>query len=751
MATLADSLISSSTRAVRLRMRPDLTARQQRYHGRVYWVVKEPIGLNYFRFHEEEYAILQMLDGQTSMEEIKLRFEQEFTPQKITLQDLQQYIGMLHRSNLVVSEASGQGRQLKRRRDEKKQREMLGKLSNVFALRWRGIDPEKILNWLYPYTGWVFKKSTVICALMFALSALLLVGVQFDQFRTRLPAFHEFFIGWENWVYLGIVMAAVKVLHEFGHGLSCKHFGGECHEMGFMLLVFTPALYCNVSDSWMLPNKWHRVFIGAAGMYVEVTMATIATYIWWFSAPGMLNHLALSVMFICSVSTIMFNGNPLLRFDGYYILMDIIEIPNLRQKATDVFKRFMMETCLGIEQPENPFLPQQNQFFFGLYTVAAVIYRWVVVLSICWFLNKVLEPVGLKALGQMVAAMGIFGLVVQPMIKLVKMLSTPGSLRKLKPIRVTATLGVIGAFVLFVALVPLPYHVACTLEISPRDAHPVYAEVPGRLKEALVRPGDEVDHNQVLARIDNVDLTLAVVRLEASRDELKVRLRTLARQRFQDRQANSRIPEIEEELARINEQLEDKVEQLGRLEVRAPAAGTILPPPDRETPKAEDGRLTVWTGSPLDKKNLGAYLVPEDLICQVGNPTDLDAVLIIDQADIELLQKNDDGQWPKVDIMFESLPGRVFHTRIEKVAVSPLQVAPRSLTQAAGGNLDTVTDPSTGQARPLHTSFQALAPLEDPDGVLRLGLRGNAKIYTGWQPLGRRMYRMLVRTFHFEL
>ncbi|MFM9115782.1 MAG: hemolysin D, partial [Planctomycetota bacterium] len=265
MATLADSLISSSSRAVRLRMRPDLIARQHRYHGRVFWVIKEPVGLNYFRFHEEEFAILRMLDGISSMEQIKEQFEEEFTPQKITFQDLQQFIGMLHRSGLVISDASGQGRQLKQRGDQKRRQELMSKFSNLFSLRFRGIDPDRLLNWLYPRTRWFYKTSFFFVWLLVGLSALLLVGIEFDTFRARLPAFHQFFAA-ENWIFLGITMAIVKILHEFGHGLSCKHFGGEVHEMGAMLLVFTPALYCNVSDSWMLPNKYSRAIIGAAGM-----------------------------------------------------------------------------------------------------------------------------------------------------------------------------------------------------------------------------------------------------------------------------------------------------------------------------------------------------------------------------------------------------------------------------------------------------------------------------------------------------
>ena len=166
---------------------------------------------------------------------------------------------------------------------------------------------------------------------------------------------------------LAFTLGITKVLHEFGHGLSCKHFGGECHEMGIMVLVLTPCLYCNVSDSWMLPNKWQRAMIGAAGMYVELVIASVCTFMWWFSTPGLLNNLCLNAMFICSVSTVLFNGNPLLRYDGYYILSDVTEIPNLRQKATTILSRKMGEWCLGMEMADDPFLPQSNQIFFALY------------------------------------------------------------------------------------------------------------------------------------------------------------------------------------------------------------------------------------------------------------------------------------------------------------------------------------------------------------------------------------------------
>ena len=313
-------------------MRPDLVIQEQSYLGRQYWVVKDPIALKYYRFEEEEFAILQMLDGRASLEEIQHRFEQQFAPQRIMLQELHQLLGMLHRSALVVSDAPGQGPQLVQRHRERSRRERLAAAGNVLCIRFRGIDPDRSLAWLNRRLGWLFSWPCMSLCLVLALGALLLVTVQFDVFRAKLPAFHEFF-GMKNWLWLAVILAITKVIHEFGHGLSCKRFGGECHEMGLMLLVLTPCLYCNVSDSWMLPSKWRRAAIGAAGMYVEIVMASACTFLWWFTQPGLLHFLCLNVMFVCSVSTLLFNANPLLRFDGYYILADVIEIPNLRQKS----------------------------------------------------------------------------------------------------------------------------------------------------------------------------------------------------------------------------------------------------------------------------------------------------------------------------------------------------------------------------------------------------------------------------------
>lgn len=541
-------------------------------------------------------------------------------------------------------------------------------------------------------------------------------------------------------------MGIVKVLHEFGHGLSCKHHGGECHELGAMLLVFTPALYCNVSDSWMLPNKYHRAFIGAAGMYVELFLASIATFVWWFSQPGMINHIALSVMFICSVSTLVFNGNPLLRFDGYYILMDLLEIPNLRQKATEITRRFLLYFCLGIEQPENPFLPQGNRWAFALFSVAAVIYRWVVVFSILFFLNKVFEPIGLKPLGQLIAFSGLVGLVSQPVMELWRFFRAPGRMNKVKRTRVTITFATVAALIAVVLFVPLPYSVSAPCEIHPRQSVQIFASTPGTLAEVLVKPGDSVQADQVIARLENPEVEIELLRLKGQSAEAKVALDNLYRLRFSDPSVIDQIETAEQVLAATQRQYQERQEDAKRLLIKSPVAGVVIPPPKRSVKASQyEDRLRSWSGEPLTERNLGAFLTPNDLLCVIGDVADLEAVMVVEQTYIDLVRVDQ-----PVRVLLDSYTSEAFDTKVEQIAGTELKYVSSGSASQGGGRLDARHD-AAGNLRPLTTSYQATAPLGNSLGKVQVGQQGQARIYTGWQPLGKRLYRYVAKTFHFEM
>ena len=745
MVTLRDSLLSSSARALPIRKRPDLIAQRQNYLGRSYYVVKEPVGLNYFRFQEEEFAILQMLDGHISLDEIKERFEAEFPPQKITLEELQQFLGMLHRSGLVVSEVPGQGRQLRKRRDERKRKETLAAVTNILCIRFKGFDPERVLNRLYPWVRWFFSPLCFALCCFLALSAALLVTVQFDIFRAKLPEFHQFF-SIHNAFLLAGVLGVTKVMHEFGHGLMCKHFRGECHEMGIMVLVLTPCLYCNVSDSWMLPNKWARAAIGAAGIYVEVVLASLCTFLWWFSQPGLFHNVCLNVMFISSVSTIIFNANPLLRYDGYYVLADLVEIPNLRQKATSILTRRLGEWCLGLESPEDPFLPQRNQLFFALYSIAAAGYRWLVTFSICWFLYKLFQSYDLKVVGQTVVMASLWSLLGMPLYQVGKFFYVPGRIEQVKKTHFYTSLGLLAVVLLAVFFLPLPHSVICTLELQARDAHPVYVVVPGTLREVDVKPDQEVAEGQVLARLHSVEIDLKVAELEGKANEYRTRRQSLMQQSFRDPQTAGQISQVQEALKTVEDELKKQKRDQERLELRSPVAGTVLPP--TATPRREvgDERLPVWSGTPLDRENLGAHLESNVLFCQVGDPKRLEAVLVVDQADRNIIR---DRQ--RVDIKLEGFASTTLHSEVAEIAASELKVTPQRLLTRFGGEVPSKTDPQTGLETPQSTSYQARVPIDDPDGLFRLGLRGQARVYTDWLPLGTRLWRLVAHTFNFKM
>ncbi len=736
-------------------MRPDLQARRHKYQGRVYWVVKDPVALQYFRFEEEEFAILQMLDGESSLDEVAERFEKEFPPQTIKPEELQQFIGMLHRSGLVLTDSSGQGIELKKRRDERKRKEWLSMLGNILSVRFKGIDPDWLLEAMYPYVRWFFSVPALIGCIVLASAALLLVLTQFDVFQAKLPDFHTFFSA-QNWMLLALVLGGTKVLHEFGHGMSCKHFGGECHEMGVMLLVLTPCLYCNVSDSWMLPNRWHRASIGAAGMYVELVLASICTFIWWFSEPGLLNYVCLNVMFVSSVSTLLFNANPLLRYDGYYILSDILEIPNLRQKASQILSRTMAHWCLGIEPQEDPFLPKRHQGLFALYTIASAIYRWVVVLSILYFLNQVFEPYGLKIVGQLIALGAIYGLTIQPLWKLYKFLTVPGRFSKVKRWRMYTTLALLAGVIAAVLFIPLPSAVYCPVEVQMHDAESVYVQAPGTLvSPPLKKVGDVVAEGDVIAVLENLDLNRTIVQLEGEIEANKAKLEGLRTMSFTDSSATELMDQVRKALAAAETQLAEQQKDVERLTLRAPHAGTVMPPDYTPERRADEKQLVRWSGTPFDEKNVGATFEPGTKFCQVGDPLRLEARLAIDQSDVDLVLE---GQ--RVEVLLNQATDLHYITTLQSVARDAMPMTPPRLSSQAGGPIPTEPDAS-GVPKPLSPYFEAIAPLTGyqqltgearaAHELLRVGLVGEAKIHTRPRTLYQRIARYLSRTFAFDL
>ncbi|HVS39603.1 MAG TPA: site-2 protease family protein, partial [Gemmataceae bacterium] len=413
---------------LKLRLRRDLSIEPHKYEGRTYFVIKDPISLRYYRLKENEHFLLQFMDGTHTLEDAQKAYEARYRPDRLKLEDVEGFAQQLINGGLAQNDSPRAGKQLYDQRKKKRRQEWIQTFTNILYIKIPIIDPDRILGRMIPWLGWIFTPMFLIASIALMLSAVGLVAVNFNKFLDKLPDYHEFF-SFQTIVYLWGALAVVKVIHEFGHGLSCKKFGGEVHEMGFLLLCLSPALYCNVSDAWTLPNKWHRIIISAAGIYVELVIAAIATWVWWYTpTQPFIHNLALAMMVVCSVSTVVFNANPLMRYDGYYVMADWLEIPNLRERSTRFLTNLALEHCLGVEVQPEPYMALNRRILFVVYAITSYIYKWVITFGIIWFFTNFLKPYKLEVVGRMLAVAALVSMLCWPVYRLCKNIYKRGRL-----------------------------------------------------------------------------------------------------------------------------------------------------------------------------------------------------------------------------------------------------------------------------------------------------------------------------------
>ena len=736
----AAQMLPSSQRAVPLVMRTDLTIARVPYQRTPSWVVKDPVTLKYFRFQAEQFKILELLNGERSLEQIREEFQREFPSSHLTLEEIQSLVSDMYKSGLVYSNRFGQGTALLKRHEENVRQKIMQTLKNILYLRLPGWDPDRTLAWLLPWFGWIFQPIGVAIWLVVVLSASLLMLVQFDEFSRNLPEFQQFF-GFSNLMSMWAIMGGAKILHEFGHGLSCKHFKGECHEMGVMMLVFSPALYCDVSDSWLLKNKWHRIVIGAAGMYVEIFLSSLAVFGWWFSEPGWFHHSCLNLFFVSTVSTVIFNANPLMRYDGYYMLSDYLEIPNLRPKADRMLKEAFSWWCLGIESRPDPFMPQSGQGWFVLFAIAAWVYKWFIMFSILLFFYTFLKPYDVQSLGIALAVMTLASMIGSMIWSVYKIVSTPRR-DPMSKFKITVTLALLTTGIVLALRVPFPWSIESGLVLEPHNVQHVYTATPGQLVEVLVKPGETVEKGAVVARLKNFEKEDEVRRLERDRESQKIEIEM---QHQLEEYAREKL--AVEKLATIEEQLSDYREQIERLTLLAPVTGVVIEPQRNPHPKLDKMQSTLprWHGTPLDARNLEAYLEPRSHVCSIAPDKNFQAILVIDQAD-----RNDLAVGGSVRIKLDDLPDQVFHGTVAEISERHLEIAPQQLTNKAGGDLPTMTD-KEGRERLTSIAYQATVVLDTDLHLLKSGMRGRARFLVAKRSLGDWAWRYIRQTLNFRI
>ncbi len=521
-------------KSLRIRLRKDLNIESHKYEGRTFYVVKDPVSLRYYRLKDNEHFLLQFLDGKHTLEEAQKAYEKEYRPERLRLEDLEGFAQQLLTAGLAISDSPKAGKQLFERRGKRRRQEWLQTLSNILYIKIPIFDPEWILKVMIRYVWWIFSWWFFLLSCGLMAGAILLVATHFDTFLAKLPSYHEFF-SFKTAIYLWIALGVVKVIHEFGHGLSCRYFGGEVHEMGFLLMCFSPALYCNVSDAWILPNKWHRIIISAAGIYVELVIAAIATFVWWNTpTQPFIHNLSLSLMIVCSISTVVFNANPLMRFDGYYVLADWLEIPNLREKSNRYLKHVVQEHCLGIEVPPEEYMELWRKILFISYAIISYLYRWLVTFSILYLFYTFLRPYKLEVVGNALTLAAILSMTVWPTWRLFKGIHRRGRLPDMKRSRVLISSTVLVLIFLFLAFVPVPIsrlRGLALVQAHPEHSSQIVLRRTSLLSELKVAPGDHVTRGQILAVFRDPELEERVAQTRAELQNSVDYLKSLEKQK----------------------------------------------------------------------------------------------------------------------------------------------------------------------------------------------------------------------------
>jgi putative peptide zinc metalloprotease protein len=704
-------------------LRADLVISRQFFEGRSYFVVKDPISLQYFRMTAEDYFLATLFDGKKNFGQIRELYVARFPHVRLdyTPEELNERVLRFANDLALLQFLSVQGMRLKARMDAaktaKKKKGGLYELANkIFFQRKSIFDPDTVFGRMAKPLWWVWTRTTMWISI-----AILALGViVFMQHLDRLDQAIGNLFSFQNAVLMVVTTFVIKSIHELGHGLTCKHFGGEVHEVGAMFLVFQPYFFVNVSDSWTMPNRMHRVLVSFAGIYVELIFAAFATFLWAVVQPGAFRDFLFNVIFIASVSTIIFNANPLMRFDGYYIMMDLLEVPNLQAKSRALITHHVKRLIFGSKSADPVLqrmpLPKKRLWLFYCYAVLSWLYGYWVIYKLIIFMKPHLEPLGLGGLATWFSVFATVSWVALPFVGFFKGLAFTkedwkqgGRLRRLSKMGLTL-LGIFGV----ACFVPscLTIRRAGTVELA--DPEQVRPEISGFVQQVLVSEGESVKPGMPIAQLVNREALQLRVDAEA-----KLRTAELNAQRALGENRPAEFKQAESLREAYEKRYQEAQRDVRNLTLAAHVDGIVL---TRDLDKLK-GRL-VKAG---------------ELFCEVASLDPLRIKIAVSEKQVRYIEK---GQ--KVVLKAHAYPGRDFHgVIVDRPVMFFGQEIPRGFSKKYGGDVLTYTD-HQGREIPVERTFEAVVEVENKGGLLRPGMTVRGKIHAGIHPWGKLLLQSIL-------
>ncbi|QDU72945.1 efflux RND transporter periplasmic adaptor subunit [Mucisphaera calidilacus] len=692
--------------------RADLLISPQLYHGQSVYVVKDPVGLTYFRLRPAEYYVYRQLDGHKTASEIERLAAERFPETELSAEEIQAFAMQLLGAGLLLPTDKDSAKRIRGIRDTRRKKMRAAKLRSFLFIKIPLFDPEAFLVWLYRYVGLFMTRPMMIFAVLWmTLSAAVALANLQGVSQLAFPV-----LSWTNALLFTAVFLTIKVIHEIGHGIAAHHHGLEVHETGVMLMVFLPLFYVDTSDAWTLPDKRDRLWITAGGVFIEMLFASVAVWVWIATEPGWVNQLAFNTMLSASVTSILFNANPLLRYDGYYFLMDWVEVPNLQTKAIKYLGQRFDLWALRVEptEPEPDEAERMPRFFMG-YALAAGAYRTMVLISITLIAWHLLDGVGLQAVG---ALLGMFALTTMILMPLYKGLKHVWSIQTQSGVRLAWSAVVAGLALLIAGTVwffPVTETVLHPGVVLAERHQPIYARVDGELAEVYVETGSFAEAGEPIVRLSNRRLEDRVAELRVELSILEVEA-ALFRQRGELTDATA--AEIKKD--QIREQIALGESQIEKLIIRATMAGRVM----------AGTRLQGMLGVRVSRGQALGMLVSSEA------PR---VALVVPQDDAALVQPGHTARMRLWSMPWEEITGRVAAVERGVMATVPH----RALNTAHGGEVDTnPSDPYKGE--PSRPSVLAWIELDAADETSRWwvdGMTGRARVEVGRTRFGPQQWR----------
>jgi len=595
---------------LRPRLRPTAQISRQYYRGERWYVVRDPAGNQFHRLSDPAYRFVGLLDGSRTIGEAWELVGGQLADDAPTQPEVIQILSQLYAANLIETDVTPDSAVVLKRQKMQRQRKMQQRLMNLLFPRIPIWDPDTFIKAWMPMIRLILSWLGAIVWIGVVVSAIVAIAPMW----TELEGAAKNAIDPGNWMWLWVTFVLIKFIHEMGHAFSCRRFGGEVHEVGIMLLVLVPTPYVDASTAWGFPNKWKRLFVGAGGMIFELFVAAICAFIWkatYGSGQNLINQLAYNTMLIASVSTIIFNANPLLRYDGYYILSDFWEIPNLQRKATEYTTGLIKRHVFRVKQ-QQPLPPVRQRVELFFYAICSSLYRVFVSLAIAYMLFFTL-PAEVKVLGLVMGAAAFGTFAIFPLIKTVKYLATDPELHR-KRGRAFAFSGAVAvAAILLVGVVRFPVTVRAEGVLEAADRQTLRVETPGFVDQVLVADGQYVEKGQPILLLANKSESTKL-----AQDQIELQIAQLDMQNSSVADPGKYTVDRERSL-RLGKVLEEQQKRIDKLVLRAPISGRVVAP---------------------DLRNMrGTYLSQATEVATITEVKNLEAFVVINQADRDRLNK----------------------------------------------------------------------------------------------------------------